>query len=66
MILSSYHRFRTQRAAERTDENAVAGTREGHGDALGHGDPEAARDSGSVLEQDKTKVQLRSLVLVSA
>ena len=47
-------------------KNAVAGTREGHGDALGHGDREAARDSGSVLEQDNTRVQLRSLVLVSA
>ena len=64
------HRFACGRHAgcrsERTDEKAVAGTREGHGDALGHGDPEAARDSGSVLEQDKTRVQLRSLVLVSA
>ena len=42
-----------------SQRNAVAGTREGHGNALGHGDRQTTRVPGSFFVQDATRLQLR-------
>ena len=47
---------------KRVNENAVAGTREGHGNALGHGDRQTTRVLGSFFVQDATRLQLWGIV----
>ena len=39
-----------------SQRNAVAGTREGHGNALGHGDRQTTRVPGSFFVQDATRL----------
>ena len=48
----------------RVTENAVARSREGHGNALGHGDRQTTRVPGSFFVQDATKLQLWGIVRI--